>query len=415
MVTFLLITGTAPAVGQVTPANPCAPTPATATLASKTNITGVISLHFFFAQAAVVTYYECLRGRAYELGRRQNPTGGAITSFPVATYWRCGRVERHFAATATLPDGSFARGTTGVRTMSCAQRFSLDAVPRAKRGNRVRVQIADAWGIGRIRPRLCVTSPGGIRNCRLVVFPRSAKLATRHFRASTRGRWRIELRVLQHRVRATVAVGVPAIVQRKVRPALLATGDSTMQGIESFLGDELGDAVQFASDVRPGFAIGKDDGWAPIATAQVERLRPVQTVISIGANEGFPMYAPTGLEHPCCEEPWVAEYARRVRKIMVTYLRGGRGRVYWLTIPAPKDPRSVRIFNAVNAGILRAAEGVAGVRVLRFDTLFSPNGYVEKIRYKGRDVEVREPDGIHLNVAGTKIAAQVVEQALREG
>jgi hypothetical protein len=35
------------------------------------------------------------------------------------------------------------------------------------------------------------------------------------------------------------------------------------------------------------------------------------------------------------------------------------------------------------------------------------------MRYRGRDVHVREPDGIHLNVPGTAIAATAVAQVAR--
>ncbi len=47
------------------------------------------------------------------------------------------------------------------------------------------------------------------------------------------------------------------------------------------------------------------------------------------------------------------------------------------------------------------------------DQLFSPSGYTETIRYRGRDVDVRTADGIHLNVSGTAIAAKVIADVLR--
>ena len=55
---------------------------------------------------------------------------------------------------------------------------------------------------------------------------------------------------------------------------------------------------------------------------------------------------------------------------------------------------------------MRAGRDIGGVRVLRMDLLFTPHGYREVMRYRGRDVRVREADGIHLNVAGTAIAAR---------
>jgi hypothetical protein len=48
------------------------------------------------------------------------------------------------------------------------------------------------------------------------------------------------------------------------------------------------------------------------------------------------------------------------------------------------------------------------------DELFTPDGFREVMPYRGRDVRVRAADGIHLNVAGTAIAAKVVAAELRK-
>ena len=52
--------------------------------------------------------------------------------------------------------------------------------------------------------------------------------------------------------------------------------------------------------------------------------------------------------------------------------------------------------------------------VLRADLIFSPNGYRDVMRYRGAKVRVREPDGVHLNVAGTAIAATAIARVLGE-
>lgn len=143
------------------------------------------------------------------------------------------------------------------------------------------------------------------------------------------------------------------------------------------------------------------------------RLRPSATVISIGANDAGPTTTAAGAEHVCCGEAWIAEYAQRVQAMMRTYARAGRGRVVWLTLPIPRDPRRVEIFPAVNRAVLLAAGGKPAVRILRIDQLFSPSGaYQETISHRGRVIDVREPDGIHLNVSGSAIAARAVAQVL---
>jgi lysophospholipase L1-like esterase len=401
----------ATAAAQRPAANPCAPGPITATLAPNTNRLGVVDLHFLSNAGTPVAFFECVAGRALALGERFAPAGQATTLWS-ATFWRCGRLTRQFAATTKLADGTLLRGASGVRTVSCARRFKLELPARGARGKQARVRIVDTWGTGEVRVQLCITAPRGTSRCSSVPLRRTTT-AVRHFRPTSRGRWKVELRVASTRVSGVVPVGVPGGAKRAAPPTVLATGDSTMQGIESFVADELGDAATVVSDVRPGFAISKENGWQPVAASQAVRLKPRATVVSIGANEGFTMTTPDGTDHPCCGADWVAEYARRVRTSMITYLRNGRGRVYWLTIVAPKEARRVPFFNATNQGIVQAAQGLAGVRVLRLDELFTPDGFRETMPYRGRTVRVREKDGIHLNVLGTQIAARVVARAVR--
>ena len=393
------------------PANACAEAPVTTPLVANANRLGFIDLHFFFALGAQVSYFECVGGRAEPLGKRSVPAvSGPITSFLGATTWRCARRTRSFAATATLPDGSLARGTGSIRTRSCADRFALKVPRQVGRGRLARISVGDRWGIGGVRAKLCVARPGHLLACRGLAFT-NAKPRIRAFRMVQRGRWRVELRVPGHSTRATIAVGVRPLSRKAPPPTLLATGDSTMDGLNSFLADQLGTTATTVTEVEPGIAISKDDEWQPIAVKQVKRYKPATTVVSLGANEGWPMRGADGAMHECCDEQWIDEYARRVRRTMVTY----GGRVFWCTIVAPKDVRRVPIFAAANEGIVRAAQGLAHVRVVRMDLLFSPEGYRDTIRYDGRDVRVREPDGIHLNPAGSEIAAREVVKAIRAG
>jgi len=378
-------------------------------LAANASEAGVIRLIFFDAEGSPVEFSECVGGRLRPVGTVRSAPN---TMTVLTTTWSCSRAVRNFVAAATLPNGIRAVGSFSVRAPSCARRFRVSAPRSVKPGSTARVRVVDTWGIGGIRAQLCITPPGAKRSCRTLAFAPAVSVASRRFRASERGRWRVELRIREHRIRASVAVGGRAPVARNL-PTLLATGDSTMQGVDNFLADELGEEVDVRSDVRPGTGISKLNPWARIAARDVRELRPDVTVISIGANDAWPMTTAAGAVQACCEEPWVAEYAMRVRSMMRTYLRRGRGRVIWLTLPVPRDPRRVAIFAAVNHAIVRAATGMRGVTIMRMDELFSPNGYRETIAYRGDVVDVREPDGIHLNVAGTAIAAAAIVSELR--
>jgi hypothetical protein len=189
-----------------------------------------------------------------------------------------------------------------------------------------------------------------------------------------------------------------------------------MQGIDSFLADELGETATLHSDVQIGSAISRGTFWTRHAMSQIEDMRPRVTVISVGAAlDAYPLLTPRKATAQCCDEPWVRAYSRRVRTMMQRYLRAGRGRVFWLTPPLPRDPTRLTITTAITAAILRAAEGQDGVTVTRVDQLFSPDGvYADVIRYRGRDVRVRDSDGVHLNISGTAIMAQMLAPAIEE-
>ena len=395
--------------------NPCAPlSPINAQgFAANTNRIGLVDLHYFNAQGAPVTYYECVGGRPTKLGVR-SIVNGTITSLLGATPWSCDRLTRHYAATSTLANGQFTRGITSVRTVSCAHRFRVRAPAAAAPGQRVRVRVVDHWDIGNIHGRLCLTPPSGSRICNLIGFAKADSVVTRRFRVRAPGDWRVDFQVRRYHVRDAIGVGVHPVTVRKP-PTLLATGDSTMQGVESSLADDLGDAASVVSDVHPGLTISRANELLPLARRQVKAVRPATTVISLGAAEGFPMKTPAGRAHDCCDEAWIGEYARRVRTAMLIYRRHTKGRVYYLTIAAPREAARVPIVNAVNQAIVRAGTGLAHVRVLRMDLLFSPHGYQETIRYRGQDIDVREPDGVHLNASGTAIEAREVVKAIRSG
>lgn len=387
--------------------------PATAFAADATQ-PGVISLLFWGAQGGEVRYFERVGDRRRALGRAR-AAAGAVTILKDATTWSCDRLERRFEARAVLPDGSTATGEYGVRTASCAQRFALQVPRRVAPGRLARVRIVDRWDIGGIRPQLCVTPPGARRACRTVAFARAVAVETRRYRLERRGRWRVELRVRDHRVRRYIAVGGDTKVRAVALPTVLATGDSTMQGIDGYLSDELVDEASLRSDVQLGSAISRGNFWTKHARTQTRRLRQRVSVMSVGAAlDAFPLTAPTGVKVECCEEPWVALYAARVREIMQTYRRRGRARVFWLTPPLPRAPVRLRIFTAVVTAIERAAAGLEGVKVIRVDQLFAPGGtYTDVIRYRGRDVRVRDSDGVHLNISGTAIMAQLLAPEIR--
>jgi lysophospholipase L1-like esterase len=207
------------------------------------------------------------------------------------------------------------------------------------------------------------------------------------------------------------------IAQGRLR--LLATGDSMIQIIDSFLKARLERrrATHVRSDARISTGVSKlfMFDWVKKAREQARSVHPDVTAMFIGANDGFPMKTPSGATAPCCGAAWVAEYARRVAIMMRSYLRGGRSYVYWMTLPTPRGSTFARVYRAVNRAIVSAAGRVGrGVRVIDLVKVFTPGGHFRQyLTFRGKTVNARQGDGVHLSTAGASIAATVLIDRLR--
>jgi hypothetical protein len=210
---------------------------------------------------------------------------------------------------------------------------------------------------------------------------------------------------------ALVLLAVPAEAGAK-SGRVLATGDSMIQYVDIALAKQLKPKhLRVRSDAHVGTGISKpfQFDWLGHARKIAHSYRPHATVVFLGANEGFPLRW-HGKKRNCCSRPWRQAYAARAQTMMKSFERGGDARLYWLTLPAARPHRWNRIYRAVNQA-LRSAAGREGDRVSLLDmgAVFTPSGrFQQTIKRGGRRVTVRQRDGIHLNVAGARIAAQVV-------
>jgi lysophospholipase L1-like esterase len=228
--------------------------------------------------------------------------------------------------------------------------------------------------------------------------------------------------------------GIPAVSPDSFDPAelgarpdppraldtLLVTGDSLAMPLDVEMARRLADSnddVDVQRDPHVGTGISKSGlvDWGRLSTQHAGEREPDATVVFIGANEGFPLPGPDGDEIDCCGPAWAAAYANRVRRMMDTYRQGGDARVYWLTLPIPRDDDLAEVARTVNAAIEVAAQPFrAQVRVLDMAELFTPDGrYRDAMTVDGRRRIVRDADGIHLNNAGAGVAAEVVLEAVR--
>ena len=368
----------------------------TLTLTADARDTGYVGLKLHADGGAPVS----IRDEATGESRTLTPTSDDTALRRFAT-WRCEARTRRFTATQGT-----ASTTAEVLTPSCSRRLALGGRRVQPAGAGASVRIRDRWRLGGVSARFCIRPPGMAKRCRQVGIRPGRRPRSVRFSDPRPGAYRLTLQTPYQQLRRVL----------RARPAagslrILATGDSMIQIIDSYLKARAGRGARVRSDAHISTGLSKPSllDWQAHARRQAAR-RPDVVVMFIGANDGFPM---AGTD--CCGAAWVAEYARRARRMMRTYARGGRARVLWLLLPAPRGGTFREVFPAVNAALRRAARGLDDdVRLVELDEFFTPGGrYRDSIQIDGNTVRVRQGDGVHLNTTGASIAANIVLRILQ--
>jgi lysophospholipase L1-like esterase len=211
-------------------------------------------------------------------------------------------------------------------------------------------------------------------------------------------------------------IGAPLPPRRPLH-SLLVTGDSMSEPLDQDLAQSLEpDGVHVVQDPHIGTGISSTFllDWAKLSEYQVQHYHPDAVVVFIGANDDFSMPGPDGKLVNCCSAEWAAIYAGRVRRMMNTYRQAGTARVYWLTLPTPRDSARAHAALVVNAAIEVAAEPWRDqIRVIDTVPVFTPgHRYRDSMNINGSPTIVRQSDGIHLNDAGSELASKVVLAAV---
>ncbi|WP_354697646.1 hypothetical protein DSM112329_03282 [Paraconexibacter sp. AEG42_29] len=370
------------------------------------------------------------RGRSVTFSEVVGKRTGPIVTLPLvdgkahvykAVAWRCGRPLRHFSATVTDQDGTQRTAIADIRTPGCDNRVSMIVADRAKRGELVEVALVDRWGLGNRVVDLCAGGAGLTHSCRKVSLAKGDGRVVRRYRPKADGQLRIALKIAGRKVTERVAVGRAKPLPSTAGFGLLTTGDSTIEGIDSVLDDALGSAARVLAESKPGAKLsgGGALDWLKWATEQEQKLTPRVVVISLGANEGYPVErVDTGKEVDCCDAAWIIGMAAAQRRLMQVYRQGsGNASVVWLLQPTPRSPARARVQAAVNTAAYIAAVGLPYVHLLDLGPLFTPGGvYRDNQDLDGEQVRVRAPDGIHLSGVGQRIAGDaVVELLTRKG
>ena len=200
---------------------------------------------------------------------------------------------------------------------------------------------------------------------------------------------------------------------------LLVTGDSLSTPLDTELARRLApDGVDVVREPHLGTGISNSAvvDWGQLSASEVAAEHPDAVVVFIGANEGYGIPGQGGEEVECCGADYAAAFANRVRQVMNTFRQNGGAKVYWLTVMTPRDSDAARVSRVVNSAVNVAAQPWADqVRIVDTVPVFTPGErYSDSISVDGKETIVRESDGIHLNAAGSSIAADLVLDRLSE-
>jgi hypothetical protein len=190
---------------------------------------------------------------------------------------------------------------------------------------------------------------------------------------------------------------------------LLVAGDSMVELFGQTLVNSIDDGgkVKARIEVKYGTGLVRLDAFDWLAHARDLAATPADlTIVMIGGNDAQDISGSAGRLGMATKE-WQAEYARRARQVMTTLAADGR-RVMWVGMPVPRSAKLRRAFESLNSAVRSAAAGNPLVTYVDVWADYAPRGkYVDYLDDgSGRQVKVRNRDGIHLAKPGAAMLAR---------
>lgn len=194
---------------------------------------------------------------------------------------------------------------------------------------------------------------------------------------------------------------------------VVAMGDSMMRTVARVLRREMRrEGIEVESAVTIGSGLARLDlfDWHAEAASAMQEHQPNTVIVMMGANDNQPMRTSAGVI-PFDAPAWDTEYGRRIGQFMDALLEGGAERVIWLGLPCMRESdlsQSVRRMTNIAS---QQADARSEVTYFSTRPIFcggdgSYSGHITLPN--GMPLEVRAPDGIHLNRQGAEHLASIL-------
>jgi hypothetical protein len=198
---------------------------------------------------------------------------------------------------------------------------------------------------------------------------------------------------------------------------ILVIGDSLMGWIGPAITDALdGRPIDVTENWEVATGLARPDklNWPAQAKADMAQYDPEVVVMGFGGNDAQDMSTDDGTVHVGTKE-WRAEYQRRVAQVLDAV--EGRGRtVYWIGLPITTRGNIEEAAPAMAQAVQAEVSARPWAHYIDSRKTLSPDGtYTAYLpNASGKEVKVREDDGVHPNLAGAARMVEPMVAALRK-
>ena len=219
----------------------------------------------------------------------------------------------------------------------------------------------------------------------------------------------------------TATAAGPLLTPKPPKPdtPVLMIGDSMMRLLghemeKAFKKEDIQPAIAFSS-LGSGLVRPSAFDWTAKITELIITNKPHTVFVCLGANDRQPIeIAGGGIVRYEDANEWRATYVKIIGGVMDQLIEGGVTRIIWMLLPDMRESVNQEHAKLVNEIVTEQASDEKRKEIVTLYDLGAalsrrPGKYTQYMMSPtGQSLTVRDPDGVHLSVDGSKLVAQKV-------